>query len=75
MDVCVRVLIFRKIKRLYFKDYSVDRIETWYGGKAEESLSSKFSSKIIHESRFYGIPNFVKKFLDTLAATNPQLLD
>ena len=41
MDVCACVRRdFEKFKRLYLRNYSVDRIEIWYGGEAEVSLPS-----------------------------------
>ena len=40
MRVCVRVLNFEKIQRLYLMNYSAHQIEIWYEDKAKISLSS-----------------------------------
>ena len=62
--MCVRACVcwdFVKIKSLYLRNYSADRIEIWYGGKAKVSLSSvSFLSQLISGLRFYGFLNFLK---------------
>ena len=53
MDVCACMLScmraymhFEKFKRLYLRNYSTDRIEIWYGGKASVSFFSIISITI-----------------------------